>query len=219
MNGPHDMGGLQGYGPVVREDNEPPFHSEWERRAFAMTLAMAAPGGWNIDMSRHARERLAPGTYINSSYYEIWFLALQTLIAEQGLASRKEMETGKSSRPAAFGKRVLKASEVADTLARGGPVDREPDSSPVYQPGDRVRARNDHPAHHTRCPRYVRGHVGTINRVHGFHVFPDSNAFGTGEQPQWLYSVRFAARHLWGDEAHSADHVHVDLWESYLEPE
>ncbi|MBZ0216833.1 MAG: nitrile hydratase subunit beta, partial [Fimbriimonadaceae bacterium] len=162
MNGPHDMGGMPGFGPIIREAGEPPFHSEWERRAFALTLAMALPGGWNIDMSRHARETLPPGEYITSSYYQIWFSALLKLIVEHGLASQDEIATGASIRPAAYGKRVLHAADVAGVLERGGPVNREPSASPGFAVGDQVRMRNRHPVHHTRCPRYVRGHVGKI---------------------------------------------------------
>ena len=217
MNGPQDMGGLQGFGPVIREENEPWFHDEWERRAFALTLAMAKPGGWNIDMSRHSRETLPPAEYVTSSYYQIWFAALQRLIVEKGLVSKDEITTGVSCRPALAGKPVLKAADVAGVLSRGGPVERDPSTLPDFAVGDKIRVLNRHPLHHTRCPRYVRGHIGEIARIHGCHVFPDTNASGEGEHPQWLYSVRFSARELWGDQANPADHVHADLWESYFE--
>jgi len=219
MNGVHDMGGMQGFGPVLREPGEPVFHAEWEARAFALTLAMATPGGWNIDMGRHARERLAPGQYLTSSYYQIWLAGLKTMIMEAGLATAEEMETGVASTPPAKVRRILKADQVAEAMRRGGPADRDPGNSVAgFAAGDRVRVRNFHPTGHTRAPRYLRGARGEISTIHGFHVFPDASAAGKGDQPQWLYSVRFSARDLWGDDANPADHVHADLWESYLEP-
>jgi nitrile hydratase len=218
VNGVHDMGGMQDFGPVVPEPDEPIFHSEWERRAFALTLAMAAPGGWNLDMSRHARESLPPAQYLASTYYEIWLAGIEKLMGERELVSPEEIEAGRLLAPAAPVARILKAENVAGVMSKGGPVDREAAAPARFSPGDEVRARNIHPEGHTRLPRYVRGHMGKIARVHGCHVFPDAHAHGLGERPQWVYSVRFAARELWGEEAAPRDCVHVDLWEPYLEP-
>lgn len=218
MNGVHDLGGFQDFGPVVPEPGEPVFHSRWERRAFALTLAMAAPGGWNLDMSRHARESLPPAQYLASTYYEIWLTGMEKLMAERGLVTPEEIEAGRAIAPPAPVPRVLSAEMVGDVLARGGPADREPAGAARFVPGDTVRARNINPKGHTRLPRYARGREGTVVRVHGCHVFPDSNAHGLGESPQWLYSVRFAARELWGEEVRAGDSVHIDLWEPYLEP-
>ncbi len=218
MNGVHDLGGFQDFGPVLREPDEPAFHSQWERRAFALTLAMAAPGGWNIDMSRHARESLPPAQYLSSTYYEIWLAGIEKLMAERRLVTPEEIETGRAVAPPAAVPRVLTANLVGEVLARGGPADREAPGPARFVPGDTVRARNMNPKGHTRLPRYARGREGMVVRVHGCHVFPDSNAHGLGEAPQWLYSVRFAARELWGEEAMAGDSVHIDLWEPYLEP-
>lgn len=218
MNGAQDIGGMQSFGPVEREEDEPVFHAEWERRAFALTLAMGATGAWTLDGSRLARESLPPAQYYASSYYQIWLAALENLIAQHGLASREEMAAGRAMQPAKDVKRVLAASEVDRALAAGGPTRRETGAKPRFRPGDRVRARNINPRGHTRLPRYVRGHEGEIVMAHGPHVFPDTNAVGGGEQPQHLYTVRFAGRELWGGDGHSRDHVHADLWESYLEP-
>jgi nitrile hydratase subunit beta len=87
-----------------------------------------------------------------------------------------------------------------------------------FRAGDRVRARNMHPVGHTRLPRYARGKLGTINADHGVFVFPDTNAHFLGENPQHLYSVRFAARELWGEQASARDSVFIDMWDDYLEP-
>ncbi len=218
MNGVHDMGGMRGHGPVEREENEPAFHAEWERRAFALALAMGATGAWTLDMSRQARESLPPAQYLASSYYEIWFAALCDLICAKGLASRDEIDTGRLAAPPANIARVLKAEDVAAALAKGAPVERPARAPARFSPGDKVRAKVMHPPAHTRLPRYVRGHVGVIEEVHGCHVFPDDNAAGRGENPDWLYGVGFAAADLWGGSAHPGDKVHVDCWQAYLEP-
>jgi nitrile hydratase subunit beta len=218
MNGGQDMGGMMGFGPVIAEKDEPVFHAPWERRAFALTLAMGRPGGWNLDQSRAARESLHPADYLASSYYEIWIAGLEKLLAERGLVTFDEIAAGKVLHPPKTKLPVLTADRVAVTLASGSSTAR-PVSSPQRFPlGARVRARNIHPSGHTRLPRYVRGHVGTITQVHGAHVLPDANATGRGENPQWLYTVRFTARELWGEAADPMGTVSVDAWESYLEP-
>ena len=209
---------MQGFGPVVPEPNEPVFHAEWEKRAFALTLAMATPGGWNIDMGRFAREDRPAGEYWAMSYYQIWFAALEALSKQRGLVAADEIEAGHSLRPPKPVKRILSPGDVAKVLYRGGPTERETNSEPAFKQGDRVRAKIMNPVTHTRLPRYVRGHVGTIDRIIGYHVFPDSNATGAGENPQWLYTVRFEGRELWGAEADPSLEVSVDAWEPYLLP-
>jgi nitrile hydratase subunit beta len=217
MNGAQDMGGMMGFGPVVAEKNEPVFQAPWERRAFALTLAMAAAGGWNIDQGRAARESLNPAQYLAKSYYEIWLAGLEKLMAERGLVSPDEVEAGKALHPAKAVRRVLTAERVASVLANGGPTARDAVAAQRFQVGQRVLARNIHPTGHTRLPRYVRGHVGCITHVHGVHVLPDANAAGLGEHPQWLYTVRFEAPELWGAAADPTASISVDAWESYLE--
>lgn len=216
MNGPQDMGGMTCFGPVKPEPNEPCFHAEWERRVLALTLAMGATGSWNIDSSRHARETLPALQYWSSSYYEIWLAGLIKLMTERGLVTDAEVASGKMMTAPKSVSRVLKGEQVAAVLAKGGPANRPSDKQAKFQIGDRVRTKNIHPAGHTRLPRYARGRLGEIVLVHGTHVFPDSSAHGKGDDPQWLYTVSFSARELWGQE--SRDHVQLDLWEPYLEP-
>jgi nitrile hydratase subunit beta len=218
MNGAQDMGGLHGFGPVEPEPNEPVFHAEWEKRALALTLAMGMPGGWNIDMSRSARESLPPAQYLAKSYYEIWIAGLEKLMAQRGLVSPQEIAAGApigEPKPVA---RTLSAADVAKVLYRGGPTERETNTAARFAVGDRVRAKNMHPVTHTRLPRYVRGHVGVIERVLGCHVFPDKNALGAGEDPRWLYTVRFAGPELWGADSDPTVSISVDAWEPYLDP-
>ena len=225
MNGVHDMGGLHGFGPVQLEENEPLFHAPWERRALGLTLAMGATGQWNIDQSRSARESLPPAVYLGSTYYRIWILGLERLMARRGLVTEEELAAGQlrtPGLPAALA-RVLRAENVDAALARGTPTERSATSPARFAVGDRVRALNRHPAGHTRLPRYVRGHAGTVVLAHGAHVFADRHAASApgqafDEAPQWLYAVAFDGQELWGPEAEPGLRVSVDAWESYLEP-
>lgn len=91
MNGVHDLGGLQGLGPVDPETREPVFHAEWERRAFGVMLAVFAGGAYNVDEFRHAIERMAPADYLGTSYYEHWMHAMETLLVEKGVIKESEL--------------------------------------------------------------------------------------------------------------------------------
>ena len=221
MNGVHDMGGLQCFGPVVAEADEPPFHAAWEKRALALTLAMGATGQWNIDLSRSARESLPAAVYLGSSYYEIWIRALEVLMLERGLVQQEELQSGAMTHAAAPVARVLGAGDVAATLASGSPTERPAHTPARFRVGDRVVACNLHPLGHTRLPRYVRGHGGTVVLVHGAHLFADTRARKPtppfDDTAHWLYTVVFDARELWGPQADAATQVSVDAWEPYLE--
>lgn len=218
MNGAHDMGGVMGFGPVVAEKNEPVFHHEWEGRVRAMTMAMGAPMRTNIDQGRFARENVSPLEYLSKTYYELWFAGLTRMLLDGGLVTAEELAVGRSKHPAKPVPRVLNAVDTASLLSKGRLYERTVNTPARFKVGDRVRARNMHPTGHTRLPRYVRGHIGTVTQVHGAHVFPDSNAAGLGEAPQWLYNVRFTGREIWGDAADPTVTVSVDAWESYLDP-
>ncbi len=221
MNGAHDLGGMHGFGPIdpEAESEEPVFHAEWERRAFAISLAAAFHGKWTIDTSRHSRERQDPADYLRHSYYENWIAGLETLLFEAGLVSESELATGKSEglAPAEVRKRTIKASQVPAVLAKGSPTTMDTPLEAKFKPGDRVRVRNIHPSGHTRVPRYARGKPGSIQEDHGVHIFADKNAHGTKEG-QHLYSVRFEASDLWGNDAANKCAVYVDLWDDHLEP-
>jgi nitrile hydratase subunit beta len=217
MEGGQDMGGVAWSGPVQPEPGEPVFHAEWERRAFALTLAMGMPGGWNIDMSRFARENRPPQEYLAKSYYQIWLAGLERLMLERGLIASDEIDAGKVLHPVKPVARTLTPEDVAAVLHRGGPTERDAKSPALFAVGDRVRTKMIHPPTHTRLPRYVRGHVGTIEMLHGVHVFPDSNSLGQ-ENPQWLYTVTFDGRELWGVDGDASVKTSVDAWESYLDP-
>ncbi|GGB46240.1 nitrile hydratase [Tistrella bauzanensis] len=222
MNGAQDLGGMMGFGPIGIEADEPMFHAAWEARALAVTLAVGFLGRWSIDEARHARESLPPPVYLTSSYYEIWTRGLETLIRRHGLATSAELETGQPDPAAPALPADLKPAPGPDAaaaiLARGSSARRADARPPRFTIGDRVRVRDINTPAHTRAPRYVRGRVGEIVRLHGGFVFPDTGASGAGEQPQACYAVRFAARDLWGETAHPRDCVHADLWDDHLEP-
>ncbi len=217
MNGAQDLGGQHGFGPVAPETDEPVFHAEWEKTALAITVLMGPIGGWNIDQSRSARESLPPATYLSISYYEIWIAALARLLVERGLATADELVSGMPLAPRLPIAAAIGPADVTPMLARGAPTQREVSREPRFAVGDWVRTRVMNPAGHTRLPRYARGRRGVIARVHGAHVYPDSNASGAGEDPQWLYTVRFDSHAMWGGDT-TAHRVHVDCWEPYLEP-
>lgn len=216
MNGAQDLGGMQGFGPVIPEAEDERFHAEWERRAFALTIAMGATGTWTLDEARATRESLPPALYLSASYYRIWFEALERLLLAHGLVSADEVAGSVPAGPPTPVKRVLAGPDVTPALRRGGPVERPAEAPPAFAEGERVRVKLMNPAHHTRAPRYVRGRVGTVRKRHGVHVFPDTNAHGRGENPTWLYLVEFRAEDLWGPDTTAAA-VSCDLWEPYLE--
>lgn len=210
-----DLGGRSGYGRVIPEPEGELFHASWEPRALALTLAMGSTGSWNIDMGRSARETLPD--YAHLSYYALWISGLQRLMAERGLVGPDEIAAGRmltAPKPVA---RVLAAADVHRVLATGSSSQRVASSPARFSPGDRVRTREGDVPHHTRLPRYARGKVGSVERLHGAHVFPDTNAQGLGEQPKWLYTVAFSGRDLWGSDPAPGLTVSIDAWEPYLE--
>ena len=217
MDGIHDMGGMDGFGKVEVEQNEPPFHAKWEGRVMALQRAMGYAGAWHIDHSRFAQERIPPHIYLSASYYQKWALAMETNVVERGLAGADELKTGHALQPGKPLKRKLTADLIPDKLMRGT-FYREPQAPARFNPGDRVRTKNIHPITHTRLPRYARGKIGIVERCQGCHMYPDSVASNRGEEPQWLYTVVFDGPELWGSESDPKLKVSVEAFEPYLEP-
>lgn len=217
MNGVHDMGGMHGFGKVHPDADERPFHATWEARVLAMQRAIRAARAWNIDMSRDAIERQPPQRYLAASYYERWLMGMETCAIEKGLVDPDELASGHALRPGKPVAGVMTKDDLGQTFTRGS-FSRPSSREPRFKPGDRVRMRNINPPTHTRLPRYVRGHEGLIEAVRGCHVFPDSVTTGRGEDPQWLYTVVFNGRQLWGAGADPTLTVSVEAFEPYLEP-
>ena len=212
-----DLGGQDGHGAVHPEPEGELFHAAWEPRVLALTVAMGAAGLWNIDTSRAARETLPD--YRELSYYQIWLAGLEKLLLQSGAVQADEIAQGRLIEPAVPTRAVLRAGQVAAVLARGAPTVRAPVSPARYSLGQWVRTSAAAPQHHTRLPGYARGKRGIIERIHGAHVFADAHAQGLGEQPQWLYTVAFDERELWGGNApRQQSTVSIDAWEPYLGP-
>lgn len=222
MSRAHDMGGRFGDGPVLPDAEQPVFARDWHARALALTLAAGALGKWNIDISRHAREKLSPKDYARFSYYEKWISGLTDLLVETEVISAEEL-AGADPSPSPLAPKALRADQVDAALAKGGPADRPSKVAPIFQCGDAVLTRRI-PTNrfcdggHTRLPRYATGARGRIIRYHGCHVLPDSSAHRLGDAPEPLFAVAFPASELWAHPEHPKDEVILDLWQSYLEP-
>jgi nitrile hydratase len=216
MNGIHDMGGMQGMGPIRYEQNEPVFHAAWEGRVYAMSAAVTATRKFRLGL-RPPIENLPAADYLHMSYYELWLTSVTERLIASDLATRAEIESGRPTPGSTKAALAVSPAEAVVAIFRVPP--RRTDAiAPLFREGQPVRARNIHPVTHTRLPRYARGKTGTIHRDHGVFSFMDITAYGLGDKPQHLYSVRFPARELWGEQAASQDSVYVDLYEDHLEP-
>lgn len=222
MNGIHDMGGMHGFGPVVREENEPVFHHAWEGRVYAMqrVTPVPIPGG-----SRNNIETMDPAAYLTSSYYEKWLHARIKGLIDAGTLTGEELETRVAfyrdhpEAPVPRREDPERLQRIQQRLCRVVESPRlDVPIPPQYRIGAAVRARNMHPPGHTRLPRYVRGKHGVVTRFYGIYDFQDAMPPGTAAPPQPLYAVRFEARELWGESAEANSVVYIDMWESYLEP-
>ena len=200
----HDLGGRVGLGPVHVEQDEPVFHAPWERTARALVYAaMSAHPDPTTSAFRHAIERMDPGHYLTSSYYEHWLTAAATVAVESGVVECAELE-------AAAGGPFPLSRPPLDPHVEGSGAQR-------FAVSDRVRVTAADHGGHSRCPGYVRGRTGTVVRVDDRFSLPDVEAHSTRRVVEGTYGVRFAARDLW-DDADPRAAVHVDLWDSYLEP-
>ena len=227
MNSAHDVGGMQGFGPIAREENEPVFHAEWERGVFCATQLLMLQGLiGSVDGFRHAIERMGNANYLSTSYYEHWLAGAELLAVEHGVITEHELrarteavrqDPARFALPAAAGPDEL--SELAAELFKtGGSGMGEVASEPRFAAGDAVMTTRRSPAGHTRLPRYARGRRGCVARYHGAFGIADTLAEEVCECPEHLYAVRFEASELWGDSADGRGVVSIDLWESYLAP-
>lgn len=219
MDGIHDMGGMQGWGRVKFDPSEPAFKEGWEGRAFAISLlSMNRLTGCNLDAMRHALERLTPLEYLRNGYYGRWLLLSETLLTDSGVippgavdARARKLRGEDATEPPDV------ELQKPDYTATGPGSLRQIEDPPRFKVGEQVRAKDMHPAGHTRLPRYVRGRVGTVERLQPAAVLPDTNAHFIGENAQHCYQVAFSSTDLWGSDAEPFV-LHIDLFESYLEP-
>jgi nitrile hydratase subunit beta len=221
MDGVHDMGGMHGFGPVVVEGGDEVFHEDWEPRVFALSHLstvrdlVGGPGG------RAVRESMDPAHYLEASYYERWLWSVERRLEAKGTIVPGEIEAmmsrlGASEAPPTAADPELAAEAIAE-LRQGSPA-MGIAIGPRFKPGDRVRVRRMHPDGHTRCPRYVRGAVGLVERVQGTDPLPDKATYGIPTEPEPVYAVAFASQELWGESDEPPWTVLVDLFETYLEP-
>ena len=218
MNGIHDLGGMHGFGPVQPEQDEPVFHHEWEKRVFGLFAPMSAAGTFGVDEFRHAIERMGAAEYLQTSYYEHWLHAFETVALEKGVITAEELRNAHAAAGSQRSTPALLAESVPKIVAQGASARIDADVKAKFKEGDMVVVKNINPPTHTRLPRYARDKLGCIDRDHGIFVFPDSAAHGKGEKPQHCYSVYFSAQELWGTKASRNDSVYVDLWDDYLVP-
>lgn len=217
MDSIHDMGGMDGFGKVEVEPNEPPFHAPWEGRVVAMHYAMTYAGAWRIDHARFAQEKMPPLVYLTASYYQRFALMIERIVLERGYVDPDELAAGHALRPGKSLERKLTLDVIEKGITRAC-FFRQQQGPARFKPGDRVRTKNIHPATHTRLPRYARGKIGVVEIQHGCHMFPDSVAIDQGDNPQWLYTVVFEGGEIWGPDADPTIKISIAAFEAYLEP-
>lgn len=217
MDGIHDLGGMDNFGPVAPEEDEPVFHEDWERTIFGNLIAMLGAGYFKVDEIRRATEMIPPAKYLQSSYYEKWLEAVLSLLYEKNVVTPEEIEQGRSLRTTGMTLPPLPKEGADFVLNNPVPASLDVEVTPKFKVGDRIVTKNMHPQHHTRIPRYVRGKHGVIQKDYGVFLLPDANAHGGPDMPQHVYSVRFMARELWGDDAPPKDSLYIDLFDDYME--
>ena len=216
MDGTHDLGGREGFGPIDVDEPEAPFHAPWEGRVRGMVNAMSGAPDWNLDWFRHVRELIEPADYLSRPYFDQWIQTYCAMLVNSGLASVEEVASGSSSARVEGLARPMSANDVAGAQPGAKRYDGEIPESPAYAVDEPVRARRHGVSGHTRLPAYVRGRAGRVTKHHGAHVLPDANALGE-KRYEHLYTVAFDAAELWPEAQGRRERVYVNLWESYLE--
>ena len=214
MNNVHDMGGMEGFGKIKRQQNQPLFKHRWEELVFAATRLVNVG---NIDEKRYTRETMNPVEYLSSPYYGLWLYAMEKMFVKYGLMTEEELKNPEGTPARVEGFEIIRAEEVEARFQtrRGSRI--QVDVPPRFQVGDRVMVKNEHPRGHTRCPRYFRRHQGQVHKDRGVWSFPDRLVHGLGDKPQHCYSVKFTATELWGSRGNVKDVVYLDLFDDYLE--
>ena len=218
MNGVHDLGGMDNFGPIDIEQDEPIFHQDWERDIFGLTISTLASGYFKIDEVRRKTEEMPPVDYLKASYYEKWVFTLESIMVEKDVLTWEEIKAGKSLREEGVRLPPVPKEAIQHAMTNPVPVRIDADIPAKFKVGDHIITKNMNPKNHTRLPRYTRGKRGVIEQHHGIFVLPDANAHGGVEKPEHNYTVKFSAAELWGDENPPKDFVYIDLFDSYMEP-
>ncbi len=217
MDGIHDFGGRQGYGPIDVNEAPEPFHSPWEARLFGITRSYTKPARFSIDLFRYVRECIEPSEYLSRGYYDQWLLAHAVIMVDAGAVTVAELASGKSAKAIPNLPPLMTPEKVAPLTKVMSRYERESDADPAFALGDKVKTTSFGSLGHTRLPQFARGREGRIESFHGFHILPDTNMAGDGPA-QPLYTVSFLAADLWPEAPGRKDQVNLDLWECYLEP-
>ncbi|MDN5860093.1 MAG: nitrile hydratase subunit beta [Pseudonocardia sp.] len=220
MDGIADMGGTDGWGAVSTPTrDEPVFAEPWEGRAFALAaLSQGRISGQNLDAFRHALERLDRAAYLDDGYYGRWLNAAELMLVESAILAPGAVDARvRATRGEQVQEPPVPEPAKPDYAATAPGSLREVPEPPRFAPGDRVRAKDMSPAGHTKMPRYVRGHVGTVEAVQPGHLLPDTHAHFRGENPQHVFTVAFDSHELWGAGADTFT-LTIELFDSYLEP-
>ncbi len=215
MDGAHDLGGKQGFGPIEVETDFVAFHEPWQARGWAITRS-TFQSDWTLDWWRHVRELIDPVDYLSRHYFDSWLQLQTAALIDSGALTLEEAVTGKAAGPAVDFD-AMTPETPAEIASKPAYFDRPLDSAPAYQPGDAIRTRSTGATGHCRLPGYAQGRQGRIHAYHGAHIFADDSAKGD-EHPDHIYSVVFEASELWPEAKGHRDRVFIDLWEAYLEP-
>ena len=213
----HDLGGREGFGPVAPEESRPADAAAWQNRMFAIALCTSKPGEISADWTRYLMECIPPEIYLEVAYFERWFYGEAAGLIAKGLVSLEELKNGKAERLSDDLPPPLAPEAALEMFREGFESERPAAGTPLYQPGDPVRAKPQVPSDHCRLPGYVRGRPGRIEAFRGWHMLADAGAKGI-DRAEPLYSVSFLARALWLEVTAHEDRIYLDLWESYLEP-
>lgn len=223
MIGVHDLGFVEGLGPVCPTAWEPNYHAEWEKHAWALFPFSARGGMFGIDEFRNEMEQMHPLHYLTSRYYEHWVEATEVLGERKGFWTKAELETRIKyyleypDAPLPQNDDPALVEFAVGAVENGFSSARELDQQPKYKVGDIVRVDDSMPSIHHRRPRYAMGRVGEIVLHHGPHVFPDTSGNGEAETAEHLYTIRLRHTDIRGEaEGDPGVSQYVDMWEPYI---
>lgn len=210
------MGGMHGFGAVVTPGSDAVSSAEWELRVFAISTLVGIER-LGSGSGRAIREEMDPAEYLRAGYYERWLWSTEQRLLRHGTIASHDVDEWvdrlRTGEPVPRRDDPEGAARVVASTSEGDPLAAV--SVARFSPGESVRVRRMRPAGHTRCPRYVRGVVGTVEAVRGVDAFPDVGPYAGPEEP--VYAVAFDSVDLFGSSPEGRWTVVLDLFESYLE--